>query len=63
MFFSETAISILVISNRNSFRVLFDKIASVYFIRKCINISALEMASPGNCANIVSADSRFPLLP
>jgi len=27
-----TAISILVISNHNSFRVLFDKIASVYFI-------------------------------
>ena len=26
-----TAISILVISNHNSFRVLFDKIASVYF--------------------------------
>ena len=25
-------IDILVISNRNSFRVLFDKIASVYFI-------------------------------
>ena len=31
-FFSETAISILVISNHNSFRVMFDKIASVYFI-------------------------------
>jgi len=30
--FSETAISILVISNNNSFRVLFDKIASVYLI-------------------------------
>jgi len=28
----ETEISILVISNHNSFRVLFDKIASVYFI-------------------------------
>ena len=28
------AISILRISNHNSFRVLFDKIASVYFIRK-----------------------------
>ena len=26
--------SILVISNHNSFRVLFDKIASVYFFRK-----------------------------
>ena len=32
IFFSETAISILVISNRDSFRVLFDEIASVYFI-------------------------------
>jgi len=31
LFFS-TAISVLVISNRNSFRELFDKIASVYFI-------------------------------
>ena len=28
----QTAISIWVISNHNSFRVLFDKIASVYFI-------------------------------
>jgi len=30
--FFKTAIGILLISNRNSFRVLFDKIASVYFI-------------------------------
>ena len=30
----KSAISILVISNHNSFRVLFDKIASVYFISK-----------------------------
>jgi len=43
-----TAISVLVISNRNSFRVRFDKIASVYFIsKKYIYILALEMASPG----------------
>jgi len=28
----KTAISILVISNHNSYRVLFDKIARVYFI-------------------------------
>jgi len=34
----KTAISILAISNRNSFRVLFDKIASVYFGRKNIFI-------------------------
>ena len=33
-FFSWTAISILVISNHNSFGVLFDKIVSVYFIRE-----------------------------
>jgi len=33
-FFPETSISILVISNHNSFRVLFAKIASVYFIWK-----------------------------
>jgi len=32
IFFSQTAISILIISKHNSFRVLFDKIASVYFI-------------------------------
>jgi len=56
----------LVISNRNSFRVSFDKIASVYSIWKSIwpiNILALEMASPpGNryCANrIVSAHFRY----
>ena len=30
-FVSQTAISILVISNHNSFQVLFDRIASVYF--------------------------------
>jgi len=30
--FFQTAISILAISNRNSFRVLFDKIASLYLI-------------------------------
>jgi len=32
--FFKTAISILLISNHNSFRVLFDKIPSVYFIGK-----------------------------
>ena len=46
---TETAISIFVISNHNSFRVLFDKIASVYIIWKIyIYILALEMASPWN---------------
>ena len=48
--------NILVISNHNSFRVLFDRIASVYSIwKKYFYIFALEMASPGNqhCANCV----------
>ena len=46
----------MVISNHNSFRVRFDKIASVYFIWKYINILALEMAIPGNryCANCIA---------
>jgi len=34
--FSKTAISTLPISNHNSLRVLFDKIASAYFIEKKI---------------------------
>jgi len=57
--FLKTAIRILVISNHNSFRVLFDKIASVF--EKYIYILALEMASPGNqhCANCIGALS-FP---
>ena len=40
----------MVISNHSSFWVLFDKIASVYFIWKIgyINILSLEMASSGN---------------
>jgi len=48
--FLKTAISILVISNHNSFRVSFDKIASVACIlfEKCIYILALEMVSTGN---------------
>ena len=35
--------------------MLFDKIASVYFIEKYIYILALEMASPANqhCANCI----------
>jgi len=52
-------ISILVISNDNSFRVLFDKIVSVYFIWKYIYILALEMASLGtSTVPIVSAHFR-----
>ena len=52
----------LVILNYYSFRVLFDKIAYVYFFEKNINILALEAASPGNrnCANCISALS-FPI--
>jgi len=63
MFFSKTAISILVISNHNSFRELFDKIASVYLLEKYIYILPLEMASAGNrhCANFIGT-LLFPTL-
>ena len=41
----------MVISNHNSFRVLFDKISSVYFyFKKYINILALENGQPGKPA-------------
>ena len=58
-----TSVSILVISNHNSFRVLFDKIASVYFVGKYINIWSLQMTSPGNqhCANYIGA-LLFPIV-
>ena len=47
--FFKTSISVLVISKHNSFRVLFDKIASVYIlVEKYIHILALEMANPVN---------------
>ena len=46
--FSKTAISILLISNHDSFRVPFDKIASVYFIWQLYLYFVLEMAIPGN---------------
>ena len=57
-----TAIGILPISSHNSFRVLFDKIASYILFEKCIDILELEMASPGNqhCANCIGTLS-FPL--
>jgi len=61
--FLKTAISILLISNHNSFRVLSGKIASVYFIcMKYIYILALEIASWGNqhCANCIGTLS-FPI--
>jgi len=64
-FFSYTAISVLVISNHNGFRVLFDKIASVgayILFEKYINILSLEMAIPMNrhCAICIGALS-FPI--
>jgi len=54
----------LVISNHESFRVLFDKIASVFYLKKkSVNILASEMASPKNrhCANCIGTLS-FPIL-
>ena len=42
----KSAISILVISNHNSFRVLFDKIASVYFISKIYLYFIIENGQP-----------------
>ena len=59
-FFLKMQTSLLVIiSNHNSFRVLFDEIASAFFLEKYIYISALEMASPANqhCANCVGTHS------
>ena len=61
----KTAISILVISNHNSFRVSFDKIASVACIlfEKCIYILASETASPGNQLGLrVSTDTDTPVV-
>ena len=55
LFFKLTAISILVISKLYSFRVLFDKIASVYFIREIYWYFSISVASPGNrhCASCI----------
>ena len=62
----------MVISKQNSFRVLFDKIASEYFIWKISDILASEMVSPGNqhCANCIGtlsfpfgAERRAPVMP
>ena len=61
-----TTVSILVISNHNSFWVPLDKIASVYFIGKIYLFLALEMASQKkqHCANCIgtlslSCDTTF----
>jgi len=45
----------LVISNRNSFRVLFQKLLPHILFEKNINILSFEMASPGNrhCASCI----------
>ena len=53
----------MLIENHNSFRVLFEKIASVYFIRKkYVYVLALEMASSEkhHCANSIGILS-FPM--
>ena len=53
-FFSETAISILVISDHNSLRVRFDKIALVYFIRrkyKYFSVGNGQPREPALCQN------------
>jgi len=41
-FFSQTAISTLVGSNHNSFRVLFDKLLLCILFEKYINVLALQ---------------------
>jgi len=56
------AISILLISNHNSFRLLFDKIASVYnFLWKTYldYILPMEMASPGNRGTVPIVSVHF----
>ena len=61
--FFETAIGISVISDHNSFRVLFDKIPFVYILfEKYIYILTLKMASSGNphCAICIGTLS-FPI--
>jgi len=61
--FSETAISILVISNHNCFRVLFGaKLLPHIAFENCIYILALEMARPWNqhCVGCIGTLS-FPI--
>jgi len=59
--FFKTAISILVISNHNGFRVLSIN-RKIYIKNKIKNILALEMANPGkqHCANCIGSLS-FPI--
>jgi len=42
-FFSQTAISILVISNRNGFRVLFDEIVDLVTNRRAIHTAEVVL--------------------
>jgi len=46
--FLNTAVSILVISNCNSFQCCLIKLLPCILFEKYIHILALEMASPGN---------------
>ena len=66
IFFSYTAISILVISNHNSFGCCLTKLLPCILFEKCINILASEMASQGNrhCANCVGSMGAlsFPIV-
>jgi len=62
-FIFKTAISILVISNQNSFRVLFDKIASAYFTRKlclCFSTGNGQPREPALCQFCIGTLS-FPV--
>ena len=55
----------LVISNHNSFRVLFDKNCfRIYYLKDILIFLALEMACPGNrhCANCIGT-LLFPVRP
>jgi len=60
--FFKTAISILASSNRNSFRLLLDKLLPYILFEKYIYILALKMATLGNqqCANCIGTLS-FPI--
>ena len=60
VYFFKTAISILLMSNHNSFRVLFEKKLLPYILfQKYIYILASEMASPGKgTVPVVSAHFR-----
>jgi len=50
----------LVISNHKSFRVLFDKVAPVYFIlKKCIFTLALEMPGPAGNQHSANLSTHF----